>query len=151
MIGKIVTSGKLAVSDPCYKEPSVILDVEAGGWFWGVRLGRSSWRRPQNLYAYHEDYRIFSDDINEEVEFLPVDSGLMGIRDIEEVFDQKRLTELMFPNGNTCEDGAVQYSDRAAASGTYYGDGCYPLFVGRNGDGKIVALLVDFMDEYDED
>lgn len=154
MNGYTVTDGKLAIGDPCYNEPDVILDVKPGNWVWNTSAEQKHYR-PKHLWAYHGSRPYEVPDITEYLTFLSVDSGTIGIRDLGESWDSCRITNGMFPNYSdySSYNLSFQYSEHAMVCSTYYGDGCYKLYVKRNSEDEIVALYVDLVDDidYEED
>lgn len=174
-----VTSGRMAVSDPCY-EPGTwcagyIDDVMNGQWEasaefmtheqtgWGERLSRL-WvlhDSVPNLSALGEDETLTSLDSGIDV---GVDSGQAGFYDAE-FFDTT-------PKGKNSEEGGfynevcdsthdrhfdnpifTALRDRCVVCSSGYGDGSYTCTVWRDTDGKAVAACITFIDdsEVDED
>ena len=163
-----MASDRMAVSDPCYDTDvwcrGELQDVQPGIWEasvikrdegeWGIRVAK--------LVAVHKDY---VDSDMEPMTLAPfevgVDSGQAGLFDAQHYRDDAVVVDPdTAVNGN--ESGALWYmhcchltlTKLAAGVMPYgvvassgYGDGSYDCFVGRNSDGKIVRVEIEFIPE----
>ena len=167
-----MASDRMAVSDPCYDTDvwcrGELQDVLPGIWEasvikrdegeWGIRVAK--------LVAVHKDY---VDSDMEPMTLAPfevgVDSGQAGLFDAQHYRDDAVVVDPdTAVNGN--EPGALWYmhcccltlTKLAAGVMPYgvvassgYGDGSYDCFVGRNSDGKIVRVEIEFIPEEGDD
>ena len=151
-----VTSGQLVATDPCYGtemgDPNTINNVKNGQWMcfivtedcgenWGTRIKR--------LCINHVD---FNDDADtglwEDTGFVVgVDSGQAGFFDATMVH---RTSEELY--GFICEnsrDGMV--GENYAVSQSGFGDGGYECMLTRDADGKVVAAIIEFISDEDDE
>lgn len=158
-VGKFKLSDSIMISDPCYSVGTrcqkqldnvlpgeyngiVVITEETNGW--GDRVAE--------LLAIHENTVIWSDkswEPHNDVS-LGVDSGQMGIIDINGYFDDDenpewydRICDLTMSQGGIIDGNGV-------VSSTGYGDGSYDLYTHKNSDGKIDAIRVVFIDDTEE-
>ena len=173
-IGKFeIASGMIRVSDPCYDKDAWCADtVPAKNGIWQasiVMFDEGEWgNRVGYLIAYHKDFPVdqYSHDW-QRVDFeIGVDSGQAGIfddgffKDDESVKGLKRLY-----NKSICEEipwysiccdrtlhkglaGVIPYG---AISSSGYGDGRYDYYVRKNAYGDVIAVMIDFGLEGDEE
>ncbi len=109
--------------------------------------------------------RDFYEDIYPELQNLKKEVSLMEGEDTEEVFQLKRTIELYESYKSSIREYEYSNSSKreimssvntgdtidnkgfVTASGD--GDGSYALFVGRNEDGKIVSMKIDYYPDYE--
>lgn len=158
-----IVSGRMAVSDPCYKPNDfgygVLRNVKKGVWEacvmlkdcgeWGVRVA--------GLRVRHQDagIPISKDDTRRARFMVGVDSGQAGFFD-EEHYDDSSLIDSFRHNFgspwyNRCCDltlgedqaGVLPYG---AVSSSGYGDGGYDCRYKTNADGEIDYARIEFID-----
>lgn len=167
-----MVSGRMAVSDPC-NDTDVWCRGELEGVLPGmweasvIKRDEGEWgMRAARLVAVHEDY---TDSDVEPMTLAPfevgVDSGHAGLFDAQHYRDDAAVVE---PDTavNSGNPGALWYMrcchltlTRLAAgvmphgvvSSSGFGDGSYDCFYGRNSDGKIVRVEIEFIPEEGED
>ena len=150
-----VVSGKVCLSDPCYK---------AGTWCgkYDVPAMNGEW-----LVSYEEiagvvyKFEAFHKDLNKIlytnkwINDLGVDSGQFGIfdssiysggGDFDEPGFYKDCCDATLSK-DSC--GVIQNKGFVTSSG--FGDGNYSAFAAYNEKGELVSILVDFVDEDDDD
>jgi len=144
-LGTFTTSGALTVADPAYvgrKNPpgafSLSLKIKAaeGLWHVFVRPAAKDASRNAELSVVHED--AFATSASVHAGTIGVDSGCAG------VFD--RACPKRDANG-PLEEGLISGLGAIAWSG--YGDGGYPVFVGRNA-GVVTKIRISFIDDQPE-
>ena len=130
----ITLNKQISVSDPCYssnKDFKCLLNVRPGEYKVETKKGEI-WEgfgeRTQTLSITHKDfideYLTWEEDIDE----LPVDSGMMSIYNTNETpFDWEKYIPL--ENAAVCSSGM--------------GDGFYPVSVGKYRN-QIVSVIVFF-------
>ncbi len=154
----IKLGNKVMVSDPCYKPGTwcqgVLENVLEGNWNVEVRYGHdpfgTSNTLPHALIAHHENFMGIKP--NEECDFeVGVDSGMAGIFNYNYYSDvinydneshdkwYKEICDYIFRVRSSvhCDDYIISF--------TAYGDGGYTCYVGRNEEGKIVSIMIDFI------
>ena len=154
-----ITGNKIHVSDPCYDYSSsdaVTLDNALSGRYFAtlVKHNLNIWyTRVSSLTIQHEDYKDIVPDIFSGHE-IAVDSGQAGFFD-DDYYQQNHggdfgdITTLF---GLACSltlsknQGGIML-DKGVVSETGFGDGCYPLFIAKNHEGKIVASSIIFIPE----
>ncbi len=130
----LITGNKIHVSDPCYDyacSGAVTLDNVLSGKYLAtlVKHNLDIWdTRVCKLTIQHEDYKDIVPDIFSGYE-IAVDSGQAGFFD-EDYYQQNQ--------------GGIML-DKGVVSETGFGDGCYPLFIGKNDNDKIVAASICFI------
>ena len=171
-----IKSGKMVLSDPCYDLGAwcqgVIDNVKNGEWVADAQDTIAFGGRIVRLTAYHIDYPTSSDDIQFDGELMDfdggVDSGQFGYFDFSEYRNDKSIIgveRIAEPSQIIiCEDEPF-YSiccDRTLSndmwgvipfgviSSSGIGDGSYPTYGIKNGDGEYVAFTTIFLDP-DED
>lgn len=159
-----VKTGKIRVSDPCYKleahdHVAQTLPAANGRWVGSVIYGPSSWgNRVHQLMAHLESSNLIG---SEELlrDDVGVDSGQMSIIDLGS-----------YPTGETGEyDDPTQFYGRVCpltldtpqssgifdgagiVSGSGFGDGGYPVYVRRNAEGEVTSVRVVFIDDADSE
>ena len=144
-LGTFTTSGALTVSDPAYvgrKNPpgafSLSLKIKAveGLWHVFVRPAAKDPNRNAELAVVHED--AYTTSASEPAGTIAVDSGCAG------VFDRacpKRDDNMPVEEGVLGGLGALAWSG--------YGDGGYPVFIGRTA-GKVTKIRISFIDDQPE-
>lgn len=174
-IGSInVTSGELAVSDPCYLENTLyavryVKKAKVGVWnaevevedqgVWGDRV--SVLRVATNGSGYKESFEGYAG----------VDSGQMSILDASLIplwggddrppmlgsefreLCREHIGEFNYlgVSHETMEDRAGCVQDKIAVSSSGYGDGQYSIYVWRDENDEAVRVEVRFIEEEDED
>ena len=154
-----VTGDKIHVSDPCYDyacSGAVTLNNVLPGEYvakltfhkvdiWGTRISK--------LSIHHVNY----DDITPDIllpDYVAVDSGQAGFFD-DDYYQQNQggdFGDISTLFGLACSltlsknHGGIML-DKGVVSETGFGDGCYPLFIAKNNDGKIVAASIIFISE----
>lgn len=162
-----VTSGKIICTDPCYnfeyREGLQMLVENCKLGEWRTRVVTSNegaWgNRVAELVVTHES----ADSVNlsryydwvEVADGCGVDSGQFGFFDAEKYPTDESEFEhdgsgCFYDTicGQTIGDrvGAVSFG---VASSSGYGDGSYPVYVAKNGNGEVVALKVVFISDED--
>ena len=154
-----VKGNSLVVSDPCYEYGlwccNTLTNVLSGNYTASVIYSDDN--RVATLQIIHNNYsnsrinysrqELYSSDIG-------VDSGQAGFFD-EEYYKENQGGEFDDKDsfyGKCCDltlseiqGGVIDNKGTVSSSG--YGDGCYPLYVIRNEDGKVVIAWIDFIDE----
>jgi len=168
-----IVSGIARVSDPCYKKDTWCngtLKVKNGTWMtnivmfdegdWGDRVGY--------LIVRHKDYSVNEDSCGlEGVDFeVGVDSGQVGVfddsffKDDESVKGLKRMDDRIICEDEpfysmccdrTLHDGQAGVIPYGAISSSGYGDGRYDCHIKKNKKGEVIAIIVDFDLENEED
>ena len=159
-LGSFFVSGnKIHVSDPCYDYPcsgAVTIDNVLSGEYlaclslydmatWGIRSA--------NLSIHHINHKNIVPNICADC-LIGVDSGQAGFFD-DAYYQQNQggdFGDLDTFFGLACSltlsnnrGGIMQ--DKGVVSDTGFGDGSYPLYIGKNVDGKIVAASIIFIDD----
>lgn len=136
-LGTFTTSGDLTVSDPAYagrkaSAAGISLSLKLAGHegVWHV-FARNAGARTAELVAIHDDgFDVYATDI---AGTIGVDSGTAG------VFDKKcpkRDPDAPVEEGTFAALGALAH--------TGYGDGAYPVFVGRL-KGRVAKVRIGFI------
>jgi hypothetical protein len=172
----VIKSGKIVLSDPCYDLGTwcqgVIDKVKNGVWIAEIEDTTDFGGRISRLLAYHINFPTTSDDIADDGELLPfeggVDSGQFGYFDFDEYRSDEsvqgvpRLAEQDQPIIREDEPFYSICCDRTLTkdmwgvipfgviSSSGVGDGLYPTYGIKNGDGEYVAFTTIFLDR-DED
>lgn len=173
-----VESGKLFISDPCYKRDiwcaSAVSNTKKGTWEAYIETkDEGEWgERISGLYAIHTDYSY-----NEVTEYpdcdsiinLGVDSGQLGIFDYEHFRDDQQFDiyfESKFVPNSECENEGDKFYGACCditlsklgagvipygcVSSSGYGDGMYYALIYFHNN-EVVAVKVVFIDEYDDE
>lgn len=178
MVQTINLGSNVVVSDPCYSRPTwcqtILEDVLPGRFVVQVNEDPETTRCAEIL-VIHQDH------IQKHLDFVEhsscgVDSGQLGVFDAASYRDDAYAAgittpEVDFDMGNSQEgdawytkmckftlsnDGWGAY-DAGVVSGSGWGDGVYPLYVARNDQDQIVAMMITFIDtdleedEYEDD
>lgn len=157
---QIRLGSKVRVSDPCYGTnvwcAGVIDNVKEGIYnasvemsdegMWGIRV--------KSLTIVHADYKGFL-FFNESARFeVGVDSGQAGFYD-EDYYQQYHtakdvdddwydaICELTYPFGTK--------DDKCVVSSSGFGDGCYTCYMLVDDDNKVVAMMIEFISDEDEE
>ena len=170
-----MVSDRMAVSDPCYDTDvwcrGELKDVLPGTWGASViKRDEGEWgMRVAKLVAVVAVHKEYVDSDMEPMTLAPfevgVDSGQAGLFDAQHYRDDAVVVDPdTAVNGN--ESGALWYmhcchltlTKLAAGVMPYgvvvssgYGDGSYDCFYGRNSDGKIVRVEIEFIPEEGDD
>jgi hypothetical protein len=164
-----VTSGAVRATDPCYGMDTwcagTITDVVNGTW--EVEVVRGDEDRPALQVLRHESASNLPEEcIDEE---LPgdfgVDSGQFGFFDLAK-FTEEHDADYDEPGSFYSEvcaltlpmDGKGGYSPQAeytfrgygVVTSSGYGDGSYPVYVARDAEDRVIAMMVQFMWDEDE-
>ena len=162
-----VTSGKLVVSDPSYKLGTwcqcTLDDVKNGTWEMEIKHERNAESGPiSKLIAHHEDHhcRFVGEWINGNI---CVDSGQLGVFDYDHYKNDSSLKDLPEPSFMYDYEGTELFYrhccditlskigagviPHGCVSSSGYGDGSYVGEVFRDRDGKIVGVVVTFIDD----
>lgn len=141
-----VLSQQLAVSDPCYKMPDIILTVANG--IWEAFIQHSDERVSQLIAIQNSNIDIEIDEALDDQ--IGVDSGQAGFFDAL-IFNQcsKNLYDDICDI--TLSEKQAGVIDQGAISSSGYGDGSYSVFVHRNKDGDIDAARIEFITDVEED
>ena len=154
-----VTGNKIHVSDPCYDyhcSGAITIDnVLSGEYFASIALyDMAAWgTRSACLSIRHTKHKNILPNICTDC-VIGVDSGQAGFFD-DAYYQQNQGGEFGDLNtffGLACSltlsknrGGIMQ--DHGVVSATGFGDGSYPLYIGKNADGKIVAASISFIDD----
>ena len=154
-----VTGNKIHVSDPCCDYDSVcaakIVNALLGKYLAKITLyDMATWGiRVANLSICHANHKNVIPNICTDC-VIGVDSGQAGFFD-DAYYQQNQGGEFGDLNtffGLACSltlsknrGGIMQ--DHGVVSATGFGDGSYPLYIGKNADGKIVAASISFIDD----
>lgn len=161
---KITLENKVVVSDPCYE-----LDTWCAGTLTNVLPGEYNCdivkktnrcgERVSHLYAIHSDYNVDLNDIKEEQDFeVGVDSGTAGIFDYEyyaiyhigrtdDQWYDHRICNAFYPNRCETSINIIQTQYKGVVSHSGFGDGSYTCFVKRNDEGKIIAIMIEYISD----
>ena len=150
-----VKGESLVISDPCYvtKDLQIIVEAVNGNWASGVLMDLNG--RVEALLAWSTESK---DDLwaDEAIGKIGVDSGQAGIFDAS-VYS---YTKGRYGDSDTFYDqccAKTQSKQRAGtvpggvASVSGWGDGEYDVYVARNSDGKVVSVMISFLDDVDEE
>ena len=148
MIEFNVTSGAIALTDPCYERSTnpayAKFEVLAANGRWLARQEEGG----RFLIAHHENFAMDWRHVDTDLFDAAVDSGQFGIFDAS-----------VYPLGEVgkCGDESTFYGRCCAVadyfgavdgagvvSRTLYGDGSYPVHIHTNDKNEIVAVVVDF-------
>lgn len=138
-----VDSGMAGIFDEAYFNEIKLTEEKANKWYDRV-CDRAYISVPNPDYKdmktwLKEDKKVDLD----EYENLPVDKQS---KYIIEYMDSNMHNPTMYTYN------MVNTDDRGCSTETAYGDGGYTCFVGRNDDGKIVSIMIDFVGpDWDED
>ena len=158
MIGSFfITGNKIHVSDPCYDydcSGAVTLTNVLSGKYLAtlVKHNLDIWEtRVSRLSIQHEDYKNIFPDIYSGYE-IAVDSGQAGFFDDDyyqhnqggEFGDITTLFGLACSLTMSKNHGGIMLN-KGVVSETGFGDGCYPLFIAKNNEGKVVADSIIFI------
>ena len=160
-----MVSDRMVVSDPCYDADlwcrGELENVLPGIWqAYAVKRDKGEWgSRVVRLVAVHREYADKCETAAELATFeVGVDSGQAGLFDCLHYRDDTVAVE--HPNVSRKDAGKLWYMQcccqtltREAAgvlpygvvASSGYGDGFYDCFVGRNCDGKIVRVEIEFI------
>jgi hypothetical protein len=164
-----VISGKLRLSDPCYKMDTwcagTLDNVKPGVWKAQVRHACDWGLRPFFVGAFHESYEggipLQKEEGWEKSDIhVGVDSGQAGIFDAILYRSDKDVTRLPAWVADV-GDGEVWYAaccdatidDKIGAglvpggvvSRSGHGDGGYSAYLKRNAQGEVIAVFIDFI------
>lgn len=165
-------SDALIVADPCYVpedlRPGLTADLQVRSGRWEAEVERHTDGRVKSMTLSHIDSRELPHEL---VAVLGVDSGQMMMLSGDALDEwQDEEFALITANGGaqvednlehlgrltyngaclaTLSDDAGILSRKAFVSQTGYGDGSYPCFVGRDRDGVITTVRVEFISEQD--
>jgi len=166
-LGIVTLGNKVRVTDPCYNRNDhhngvATLDVLPGRWVVEMDVVRED-GKPWNLVITHEDHirRYRSLQFYTPAYGIYVDSGQVGFFDDHyhaQIVPTEDLSPFDHPPfgafyDDCCErtldenHGGIIKGGWGAVSGTYYGDGVYPLTIAhahRDRTGPIVAAFVNY-------
>jgi len=159
-----IKSGSAIVTDPCYIKDShgniKLNNVRNGIWNMRVVISNEGvfGNRVSELICTHSDCSYFVWEESDEI--IGVDSGQAGVFDLELYaqdeavgifeFSERITNESIFYDA--CCDITCNWKEKAgcieygAVSSSGFGDGSYPVFVGKGEDGEIVAISILFID-----
>ena len=168
-----VVSRKIIVSDPCYDTTdrgglNKIIKVKNG--IWAAFLNNSTCGAIGELIVHHIDIKweeIWDLDIKEDYSSACVDSGQLGIFDLQHFKDDNDVQNNKLSSHISVTDkGDKWYSmccektcntklhagiiPNGVVSSSGYGDGIYPISIGKK-DGKVVYIKVQFISDEDSD
>lgn len=150
-----VSSGVLVATDPCYEssmdDTNAIKNVKNGKWMCFVVTEKvSGWgERVKRLCVNHEEFNDDADNQPWEMcEFVViVDSGQAGFFDGGMVHHtHEELYDYICKNSR---NGMV--GENYAVSSSGFGDGGYECSVTRNENGEVVAAIIEFISDEDEE
>lgn len=165
-------SDRMAVSDPCYDAEvwcrGELKDVLPGMWEASViKRDEGEWgMRAARLIAVHVDYADSDVEPMTRAPFeVGVDSGQAGLFDARHYRDDAVVAEpdTAVNGGNpgalwymrcchlTLTKLAAGVMPYGVVSSSGFGDGSYDCFYGRNSEGKIVRVELEFIPEEDND
>ena len=142
-----VSSGKLIISDPCYSRDDDTFIVKAKNGEWSVSIDNN------RLVAHHIDYPESNDNLKNMPDFTQcVDSGQIGIfdDDIYPYGNTGKHDDLNTFYGKCCNDDYIIIDNAGVNTPTPFGDGCFPVYLIKDGD-DVVRILIDFDDDGDDD
>ena len=177
-MGFIHIGNSAMVSDPCYRPGTwcqgVLNNMKPGAYaVYGEILDCSTWgNRVSRIWIVHEDYTNV--DINAILSYnyedfeVGVDSGQAGIYDYEYYMNiyadessaeewYSRVCDVTYSDADGFKIGTLDEECVVSSSG--FGDGSYTCQTGKNIDGEIVYVEIDYgvadedseEDEYDDD
>lgn len=149
---------KVTVSDPCYKPGTwcqgTIDNVLEGNWIAEIKYGEtnmfgSSTTVPFALIVHHESFPNV--EPTEVCDFeVGVDSGMVGIFNADHYHNtinyDKESHDVWY--NEICDifrRRSPVHCRNYIISFTAYGDGTYDCYVGKNEEGKIVSIMIDFI------
>lgn len=153
----------IAVSDPCYGEPSLVIeDAQPGAWTGEARVRDG---RIGVLFAHHEDFNRWDLENARWVHegTIPVDSGQAGVWTSDYPAGEGEYDDEGSFYGRACaatrgetdeDDNRIPISmndiiEEGIVSQSGHGDGRYDVFVVRDG-GEVVAVQIEYIKEDDE-
>ena len=157
-----VSSGRIVISDPCYKDVEPIQAIN-GKWLGEVELNHHN--RIRKLTVQHSDYILNPKFDNVMHTESAVDSGQLGVFDSKSYRNDKLVVNLpRLCNQSICEDepwysiccdrtlseNNCGYVPEGFLSSSGYGDGFYQTKVFLV-DNKAVAVEIEFIEEDEED
>lgn len=147
-----VSSGRVAVSDPCYDCASVDVQAKNGDWVgYAETSDEGSWgKRVSKILVHHHSFSPVGGRYDVEEHLISVDSGQAGVfdggsysgGDDEGWYDRSCKVTLSKVGFGYTNDGFVSSSG--------YGDGAYDCIVYKK-DGKAIAVEVTFIDHSNKD
>lgn len=163
----ITLKNKVVVSDPCYELDTwcagTLNNVLPGEYICDIAKKHNKWgNRVSHLYAIHSDYNnIKLNDINEAQDFeVGVDSGIAGIFDYDyyalnhlgksDYWYKQHICNAFYPNWRYEGIDIIHTHNKGVASNSGFGDGSYTCFVKRNEEGQIIAIMIEYISD-DED
>ena len=154
---------KMVIADPCYIDGDdklsalgdlgIILEGCAGDWVASVEFNdQPSDRRVSILRATRRDAYDTGSRTWEHIGDNGVDSGQMFIGDVANfpLNYEALLERYKLPNGEWNNDLNFFDFKEGAVSSTGYGDGCYPVYIKRDSQGKPWRIEVRFLSDEDE-
>lgn len=167
-----MVSDEMAVSDPCYDTDvwcrGELSNVLPGMWEASIiKRDEGEWgQRVARLIAVHEDYADSDIEATENAEFeVGVDSGQAGLFDCKHYRDDRVIagSEKAIDKNDpgalwymhcchiTLTQMAAGVMPYGVVSSSGFGDGSYDCFYGRNENGKIVRVEIEYIPEEEED
>ena len=167
-MNKITLGNKVVVSDPCYELDTwcagTLNNVLPGEYKCDIVKENNRWgERVSHLYAVHNDYNVKLKEINEMQDFeVGVDSGTAGIFDYDyyalyhlgKTDDQwydHRICNAFYPNRMEMGISIIQTHNKGVVSLSGFGDGSYTCFVKRNDEGQIIAIMIEYISDCEDE
>ena len=166
-----ITSGKVTVSDPCYRPgtpgPVIFENVKNGKYIFYLDENKQYTNR--SLIVIHEDYTKTPLYYESGFVDLGVDSGQLSVVDGKYYEENGGVKDVFnFDDGSFYSDcchitnyhgvgviSGTTHHGVGVVSETTYGDGSYQVDVARNEVGKIIAFRVyldfDGIEDYEDD
>lgn len=162
-----VVSGKITISDPCYKD-GLEIGVKNGKWEVDAELqDHDNNTNVFGLIALHQDSSNTKDVQWQLFDGVPVDSGQAGIYDSAHYRDDsviKETPKFLRLLTDKKEEGLRWYAANCdltlsreeiqagvlpfgCVSSSGYGDGVYDVYISKNENDEVVSIKISFVDE----
>lgn len=154
--GKITLGEHVIVSDPSYQWDiwcNIHLDIKPGTYDCFVEKDKKN-GRISKLLVLHEQSEGKEDLIYESS--AGVDSGQMGVFDMDyymknqpdDDFDNLKSWYRQICQLTLRDKGYGTKDKKCVVSRSGYGDGTYPVYCGRDKDGFITSIMIDYYNSY---
>ena len=147
-----VDTDKLYVTDPCYREPTIVFTAKKGKWLgWTEVVAVICGERAATLTAMHIATEI--SDIRElgKIDNLEgsvgVDAGMVTICSAMEEWGGDSPIYNGFCRVASNEGGIIDGVGIVSSSG--FGDGSYSVYALRDNEDKVFAVKIEFITEDD--
>jgi hypothetical protein len=150
-----VKSGNILVTDPCYnKKEAQVVKARKGWWFVEVKTGMFG-RDDKRVFSFACINGAAQSRINKTlfraVLRRPVDSGQMGVFDVEQYQKGNKDKWYEAISNYTLNDPGFKAGAFGFVTHSGLGDGEYEVEVRQDSDGNAIAVICGFIDETDEE